>query len=116
MSQRAFTKGYLIALKQDTWTINIQVVMSSDKNKIGMNANLGAVSDPDAITAAQWRNLLIIHGDIDPSSFYFAKDQKKLYLHRAIDNRAVTSALLRKDIENFAGNVRSTADAWNFTK
>ena len=112
----ALSKGYLLKIKQDTWTINMQVVLSGDGRKVGFNANLGTVEDPSAITADQWMKLLISNGDIDPSSFYFDKVQKKLYLHRSFDNREVTAAILRREIDNFSANVRSTADLWKFTK
>ena len=50
-------------------------------------------------------SLLVSNGDIDPSAFYFDKDQKKLYLHRSFDNRAITPAVLRKELDSFAGNI-----------
>ena len=110
------SKGFLLAIKQDTWTINLQVVLSPDNRKIGLNANLGKVDDASTVTAEQWMNLLISNGDIDPSAFYYDKTQKKLYLHRSFDNRAIISAILRKEIENFASNVRATESLWKFTK
>jgi hypothetical protein len=110
------SKGYLVALKRDTWTVNIQVVLSPDNNKLGFNANLGLVDAPGNISAAQWMALLVSNGDIDPSFFYFDKTQGKLYLHRALDNRDVTPAFLRTQLETFANQVRSTSDLWKFTK
>jgi len=113
---RKLSKGYLLAIKQDTWTINMQVVLSPDGRKVGLNSNLGSVPDPATVQADQWMSLLIANGDIDPSAFYFDKTQKKLYLHRSFDNRAITPANLRKEIENFAGNVKQTENLWKFTK
>lgn len=113
---KPLSKGFLVAIKQDTWTINMQLVISADKSKLGFNANLGKVDAPDTVTATQWRALLISNGDIDPSSFYFDMEQKKLYLHRSLDNRAITPVFLRGQIDNFVANVRGTADLWKFTK
>jgi hypothetical protein len=113
---RPLSKGYLLAIKRDTWTIHIQLVLSKDLTKIGMNANLGLVSDAASVPAATWLKLLADNGDIDPSAFYYDKDQKKLYLHRVMDNRAVTPAVLRRQIEAFCDNTRDTAADWNFTK
>jgi len=113
---KALSKGWLIAVKQNTWTFNIQLVCSKDLTKIGLNANLGAVKDPDAITADQWKQLLISNEDIDPSCFYFDKDQKKLYMHRTIDNRGVTSSIIRTQVENFCSNMQSTEELWKFTQ
>jgi len=46
----------------------------------------------------------------------FDAKTKKLYLHRVLDNRSITPAFLRSQIENFVGNMKSTADLWKFTK
>jgi len=110
------SKGYLIAVKRDSWTYNMQLVLSGDQTKLGLNANLGKVEDTSEVTADQWRTLLEKNSDIDPSSFYFDKYQKKVYLHRVIDNRAVTPEILRTQIDNFCGNIHDTSDAWSFTK
>ncbi len=113
---KKLSKGYLLAIKQDTWTLNLQIVLSGDKNKVGLNANVGKVEDPDAVTAKQWMELLVSNGNIDPSAFYFDREQKKLYLHRSFDNRAITPVILRRELENFCANIRSTGDLWKFTK
>ena len=113
---KALSKGFLIAIKRDTWTINIQVVISPNGEKIGINSNLGIVENPDAVTAAQWKSLLAANADIDPSAFYFDATQKKLYLHRSLDNRGITPAILRQQVENFCGNMVDTSALWSFTK
>jgi len=113
---KALSKGFLITIKRDAWTTYIQLVISKDQAKIGLNANLGVVENPDSITAAQWRALLGANRDIDPSSFYYDVDQKKLYIHRVMDNRAVTPAYLRIQIDNFVDNMKSTEALWSFTK
>ncbi|MBS1718315.1 MAG: hypothetical protein JSS72_11345 [Armatimonadetes bacterium] len=116
LEPKPLSKGFLIAIKQGTWTVNIQVVLSGDKSKLGLNANLGKVDDPDSVTAAQWKSLLISNQDIDPSSFYFSDTAKKLYLHRVLDNRAVTPPYLKHQIDEFTNNIVKTSDLWKFTK
>ena len=115
-SPNHLSNGYLIAISRDGWTYNMQVLLSPDASKVGFNANLGAVDDPSTVTADQWRTLLEKNEDVDPSNFYFDKDQKKLYLHRAIDNRDLTPAILRQQIDNFCSNIHDTATDWNFVK
>src|SRR5437868_6343743 len=51
----ALSKGYLIVTKRDTWTYNMQLLLSDNQTKLGLNANLGMVDNPDDITATQWR-------------------------------------------------------------
>jgi hypothetical protein len=113
---KKLSKGFLIVAQQDKWTLNVQVVLSSDQSKLGLNANLGDVPNDQAVSAAQWKALLVANGEIDPSSFYFDPKMKRLYLHRSFDNRAVTAAVIKGQIDNFAGNIRSTASLWSFAK
>ena len=116
LEPKKLSKGNLVAIKQDTWTINIQVVLSANKEKLGLNANLGKVEDPASVTANQWMDLLISNGEIEPSTFYYDKEQKKLYLHRVCDNRGMTPAILRKEIDTFARMIPKTEALWKFTK
>lgn len=113
---KKLTHGFLISAKKDDWTYYLQFVLSPDKTRLGMNANMGAVADPDAVTAAQWRGLLEQNIEIDPSSFNYDKTQKKLYLHRVLENRALTPSYVRTQIDNFCKNIHDTSDYWNFAK
>lgn len=110
------TRGSTITVKRDTWTIPLQLVLSSDGTRLGLNANLGVVPNPENITADQWKKLLIANGEIDPSSFYLDKASNKLFLHRTLDNRAVDPAYLRNQIEKVCTNVKDTAALWQFGK
>ncbi|MBI1757019.1 MAG: hypothetical protein HY248_03605 [Fimbriimonas ginsengisoli] len=113
---KKLSKGFLISIKRDSWTYYIQLVLSSDSSKLGFNSNLGAVESPEAVTAEQWKKLLVSNEDIDPSFFYFDESHKKLYLHRSLDNRSLSASFLRQQIDNFCANIKSTGDLWKFTK
>jgi len=113
---KKLSKGWLIAIKRDTWTFNIQLVCSKDLTKVGINANLGAVKNPDAITASQWKELLISNSNIDPSCFYFDNDLKKLYMHRTMDNRGLTPSIIRVQVDNFCVNLKDTSELWKFVE
>ncbi len=54
--------------------------------------------------------------DVDPSEYYVGKDQQKLYLHRTLDNRAISPAYLRQQIDYFCPNIKDTSKSWEFTK
>ena len=115
-SPSKLTSGYLITIKRDTWTYYLNFVISSDQSKIGINANLGTVEKPEEVTAEEWRKVLEANENTDPSFFYFDKDNKKLYLHRVLDNRGIDPAFLRGQVDAFVGNIHDSADAWKFTK
>ncbi len=106
------SKGLLIQLKRGTWTLYVQTVLSADGRKMGLNANLGEVT-PDSVTAAQWKDLLVLNGDIEPSMFYFDATRNKLYMHRVLDNRGMSQAVLRTELDTFMDQVQSTSKTWS---
>lgn len=112
---KALSNGYLITVENEGWTMYIQVLLSSDHTKLGMNANLGSV-DESTVTADQWKGLLAANNDIDPEGFVYNADTKKLYMHLSLDNRDMTPQTMREQIDNFMGRIRSTESLWSFTK
>ena len=113
---KAISRGFLVTVKREKFTCYIQIVLSENKTKLGMNSNLGVINEPDSVTAAQWKALLVANRDVDPSFFYFDPNLKKLFLHRSIDNRGLTAAYMRNQIDTFVENLISTADLWKFTQ
>ena len=109
-------QGYVVAIKQGEWTFNVQLVISPNKEKIGLNANVGTVDDASTVTASQWMNVLASNTDIAPSFFYFNKNNRTLYMHRVLDNRCMTTAIMRQQVDAFTASIKDTADVWKFTK
>lgn len=113
---RKLSKGYLIVIQRDGWTYNMQVVLSPDLTKLGMNANLATSTHPAALPASVWRSLLADNEDVDPSCFYFDRKLNRLFLHRVLDNHFITPAFLRQQIDNFCQNIKSTEADWGEVK
>jgi hypothetical protein len=113
---RKLSKGYLIVIQREGWTYNMQLVLSPDQTKLGINANLATSANPAALPASVWRSLLEDNEDVDPSCFYFDRKLNRLYLHRVLDNHAITPAFLRQQIDNFCQNIKSTEADWSAVK
>jgi hypothetical protein len=109
------SKGFQITIKKNKWTFNIQVVLSDNKEKLGMNTIAGDVKQPLDVPAASWLALLETNPNIDPTTFYFDNVQNRLCLHRACDNRGITQAIVTKELDSFCFDVVSTARYWRFT-
>ena len=105
------SKGLLIQGKRGTMTLYVQTVLSADERKLGLNANAGVV-DIDAVTAAQWKSLLALNGDIEPTMFYLDVEKKKVYLHRVLDNRSMTPEILQRELNTFKDQIQSTEKTW----
>lgn len=109
---KPLSKGFLIEVKRDAMVVYIQVVLSPDETKLGLNSNLGIV-DESSVSAEQWLNLLAANGEYDPSVFFLDRVSHKLYLHRSLDNRAVSLEFLRGQIEKFASNILQSRNLWS---
>lgn len=113
---KELSKGYQVTIKRNNWTFNIQVVLSDNKEKMGMNTIAGDVKQPLDVPAASWLALLETNPNIDPTTFYFDNKQNRLCLHRACDNRGITQEILAKELDSFCFDVVSTAKYWRFTQ
>ena len=105
------SKGLLIQAKRGTMTLYVQTVLSADERKLGLNANAGVV-DIDTVTAAQWKSLLALNGDIEPTMFYLDVEKKKVYLHRVLDNRSMTPEIFQRELNTFIDQIQSTEKTW----
>ncbi|HLJ55197.1 MAG TPA: hypothetical protein VKT77_09155 [Chthonomonadaceae bacterium] len=113
---RRLKQGYVVAIKQGEWVFNVQFLISPNREKVGLNANVGTVEDPAAVTASQWMNVLASNTDIAPSFFYYNKANKTLYVHRVLDNRCLTAGIMRQQVEAFTASIKDSAETWKFTK
>ena len=113
---KSLSKGYQITIKKNKWTFNIQVVLSDNLEKMGINTIAGDVKQPADVPAASWLALLETNPEIDPTTFYFDNQQKRLCLHRACDNRGITSEIIAKELDSFCFDVVATAKFWRFTR
>ncbi len=116
LAPRKLSKGYLVVIQRDGWTYNMQLVLSPDLTKLGLNANLATAANPTALPASAWRALLEDNEDVDPSCFYFDRKLNRLFLHRVLDNRDITPAFLRQQIDHFCQNIKDTAADWSGIK
>jgi|GEM_PF-1570359 len=108
--------GVVISMVQGTWKLDVEFVISPNHEKIGMNVLLGTAKKPEEVTAAEWEALLVRNGNIEPSFFYFDKTNSKLFLHRVIDNRGITPAILRRELDVFTSQVHVTQKQWKFVE
>ena len=103
---------YQMMIKQDTWKIFVTITLATNNTKLLMRAHLASPADASKGDASQWLNLLSNNESLCPSTFALDKEQKNLYLIHSFDNRAVTPAVLRRETDNFATNIRKTAALW----
>ncbi len=109
---KAMDGGFVVTLKRDGWNDTMLLAFSADHSKLGINSNLGVVTDPATITAAQWRKLLEDNFRINPSFISLDSKEHRLFMMRALDNRGISAPYLRRQIDNFCTNLHGTAIDW----
>lgn len=111
---KAMSHGSIVSVKSGTMGLFVQLVLSPDNSMLGININLGSVKSPEDVTALQWRTLLEINEKIEPAAFFYDPGLKHLILHRALDNRGLTPAILKFEVDRLVKDATLTADAWSF--
>ncbi len=104
---------FRVTVRQDGWTVPVQFALSRSEEKVWMTAFLGGVSDPEQASASSLRALLTAYEAVAPAHFFLKDGGLKLHLGMALDNRAVTPAALRRDLDHLCAGIRATADLWN---
>lgn len=108
---KKLSHGYLILVEKDGWKMYVQLRLSDDGTKLGMNANLGDV-DESKVTADQWKGLLIANAELDPTSLNYDEKLKRLFLHRVLDNRDITPEFLKNQCDHFLDDIRTSEKWW----
>jgi hypothetical protein len=103
---------YRLILKEDTFTFVFDLSLEVDRSRVAFSAPLPVVKDRDQVPAERLWKLLESNDDIAPAGFSFDKDRKRIYLNMAIDNRGITSAVLRKEITQFTRIIERTCPQW----
>jgi hypothetical protein len=113
---RPLSQGSLVISKIDTRMFFIQVVIRTDGAKSGLNANFETIEDFAAVPPKRWLELLVSYGQIDPSTLCVYPDQKKIFLHRVVDNHSITPTVLRGQPDKFTNDIISTDAAWDLSR
>lgn len=97
---------YEFTIKTADFNVPLGAEISPSKNYIWLTVFLG-VSKP----THSFEELLKANGDIQPSFFYITK-KGNLMMAVAIDNRQVTSAILKRNVDKISADVSSTSKTW----
>jgi hypothetical protein len=108
---------YDVKLKHDGWDFTVRLSLSPSRKFLWMTQFLGKIPDVNKVPAAALAKLLTGTYDYCPCKFYFIADPKKkesvrLEIGRQIDNRGLTPALVRAELDQLCTNVKSSQPLW----
>ncbi len=113
---------FAIEMKQGTYTFHPTVSMSSSGNKIWITVSIRVLTAADSANSELLLKLLKANSAIGPAQFYVdnvAAEGKpadwRLSYGYPIDNRGVTSTVLRGALDAFATSLEEQAPVWDPT-
>ncbi len=101
---------YAVTLEKGGLTLPIGVEISPSRGYLWLTLNLGA-APADSAPASRFAELLKANAQIQPSLFYITKSGRLMIGHPT-ENRAVTNAQLRRNIEKIADDVVIKKAIW----
>ena len=103
---------YWVKISRDGVEYSVSFQISPNKEKLWIIVPLADIADVDHAAPAKLAKLLELNDQIGPCYFRFNRQYKRLYLARAMDNRAVTPALFRDNLERTVDRLVETRAAW----
>lgn len=101
---------YEITVTKGDWDVFISVSLSRSKTKMWLVVNLGNFGEKSKGDPKKLYALLQKNTDIQPAQFYVRGDGLRLGL--PLDNRGLTPALIRKEIDTLVDHTAKTEALW----
>ena len=101
-------KSVTINYDEDNWKMSIDVDLSTDKTKVWLITYL--VKTPFKYDSDDYQKLLKANNDIGPCAFCLSDTW--LTMDLALDNRNVTPAIMRREINYIVKQVKTTESTW----
>jgi hypothetical protein len=107
---------YKVTIEQDSWTFYLRFSLSTDnRTRLWMTSSFGEIKEIDKVPPAPFIKLLETNDGIGPAHFYITTsgEAKRLNVAKALDNRGITPAVLRREIDSFLGIIKSSVSQWD---
>lgn len=107
-----------IEIERDKFTFRINLSVSGNTKKVWMSSYLVEIPDLSKVPANLLSDLLVSNGEIGPAHFYLVKLEKSYWLKMgfALDNRSITPAYFRGELDWFLEKMSETAKLWDKSK
>lgn len=107
-----------VTVERDKFTFRITFSVSGNTKKVWMSSYLVEIPDLTRVPSSALTGVLLSNGDIGPAHFYLVKtgDKHWLKIGFALDNRNITPAYLRSEMDWFMDRMSDTATLWDKAK
>src|SRR5262249_28822161 len=107
---------YYLDIKRGTWTYVIDVSLSPSKTKLWFSGWLSKLPDDEKVPADKLLSLLEASWTNGPTHFRYHRPWTQLNMGVALDNKAVTAASFRSQMELFMDQMKNPEPLWNVKK
>lgn len=103
-----------LTIERGRFTFRINVSISGNEKKVWMSSYLVQLDDLTKIPAKAMTDALMANSEIGPAHFYLVKVGDKYWLKTgfALDNRNITPAYFRSELDWFLERMSDKADVW----
>lgn len=98
--------GYNLEFSSKGWTMRLYVSLSKSGTVIWLDSGVGRIVDPAGVSRGSLLKLLGEHDRLWPSYVCYYPATGKVLLVMPIQNRGVTAATLKKEIDSFASKLQ----------
>lgn len=107
---------YNVDIKQGEWTLPFMFLISPDKSQLWISISLNTLKPGVTIPQEKLMGMLKVSHKYGPFHFTYSEKLRRIYLSRAMANRALTIELIKRQI-TFASEIATeTEDLWNDDK
>ncbi len=104
-----------LTIERDKFKFVLNLSVSGNAKKVWMSSYLVEIPDLSKVPARLYSDLLLSNSEVGPAHFYLVKVGEKNWLKMgfALDNRNITPAYLRGEIDWFLERMSQTAKLWD---
>jgi hypothetical protein len=104
---------YSLNIKRGTWTYIIDVSLSPSKTKLWLSGWLSELPPNEKISVDKLLDLLEGSWTYGPAHFRYHKKFRQLNIGLCLDNREISPAVLREQLESFMETMKKSELLWN---
>lgn len=110
--------AYVIVIERNKFTFRISVSISGNEKKLWMSSYLVEIPDLSKVASTTLAEALQSNADTGPAHYYLVKSGDKFWLKIgfALDNRNVTPAYFRSELDWFLDKMADSASVWEKEK
>ncbi len=112
-SKRVTDNVVSITVRRGELSLPVLVSVSSDGQKLWLGMMLSKIADEKTLPTDKLLKLLEANRQHGPASFVYSRNRGRIELHLALDNRGISSELVKTKLDELTDIAAKTVDLWN---